>query len=407
MTLYTDLISDLAQKNDKKIVMLVMDGVGGIHAEESPETALEAAVTPNLDALAAKSALGRTIPTDWGITPGSGPGHLALFGYDPRIPEHRIGRGVLEALGIDYELRPGEVAARGNFATIDADGNISDRRAGRPSNEECARISALLDEKIAGREGIEITVRPVREHRFCVFFHGDGLQPDLEDTDPQKTGVPPLKASARIEGGAAKTVRVVQTFIDQAREVLRDEPQVNGLNLRGFSSHPGLPTFQELYDLNPAAVAAYPLYRGVGSLVGMKVLETGTTPAEEFATVAKAWDDHDFFFTHIKKTDSSGEDGNLEAKVAAIEAVDAALPDLLGLKPDVLAIVGDHATPYVMSGHSWHPVPLLVKGPNCDIDGATRYTETEALKGSVGTMSADRLLGYLLANAGKLGKYGA
>jgi 2,3-bisphosphoglycerate-independent phosphoglycerate mutase len=407
MTSHLDLVSGLAQKNDRKMILLVMDGVGGIHTEDSPRTALERANTPHLDALARRSALGRSLPTDQGITPGSGPGHLGLFGYDSRLPNHQIGRGVLEALGINYELQHGEVAARGNFCTLGPDGKITDRRAGRPSNEECERLSALLDQAIGQIEDVKVRVLPVREHRFCVIFIGDALDPDLQDTDPQRVGFEPLPAMPKSGDGDARTLRVVQSFLDQARLALRNEPQANGLTLRGFSAHPGLPTFDELYHLTPAAVAAYPLYRGVARLAGMEILETGTTPAEQFATVAENWDRFDYFFIHIKKTDSSGEDGDLNAKTRVIEQVDAALPTLRDLNPDVMAIVGDHCTPAPMKGHSWHPVPLLLHGPFCDIDTTERYTESETLKGSLGTIPADRLLGLMLANAGKLAKYGA
>jgi len=409
MTTHIELLSGLAQKNDNRIVLLVMDGVGDIHTADSPQTALERAATPHLDALARRSALGRTLPVDQGITPGSGPGHLGLFGYDPRLGKHQIGRGVLEALGINYELKHGEMAARGNFCTLDADGNISDRRAGRPSNEECQRLSKKLDDAIGEIEDVKIRVLPVREHRFCVIFTGPDLRPGLEDTDPQRTGVAPLTVAAK-QGEAeadARTVRIAQSFIDRAFDNLKDEPQANGLTLRGFSAHPGLKTFQELYHLSPAAVAAYPLYRGVACLAGMDVLETGMPPEEHFKTVAANWSNYDFFFIHIKKTDSSGEDGNMDAKAHVIEEVDAALPTLLDLKPDALAIIGDHCTPAPMKGHSWHPVPLLLHGPFCDIDATERYTETESLRGSVGTIPADRLLGLMLANAGKLAKFGA
>lgn len=408
MTSHIDLLRGLAQKNDRKMILLVMDGVGDIHTAAQPRTPLERAATPNLDALARRSALGRTIPTDQGITPGSGPGHLGLFGYDPRMESHQIGRGVLEALGINVEVGRDDVAARGNFCTLGPDGKITDRRAGRPSNEECTRLAAVLDAAIGEIEGVKIRVLPVREHRFCVLFSAPGLDPHLDDTDPQRVGFAPLPARAR-EGrsGDARTLRVVQGFLDRAFEVLKNEPRANGLTLRGFSAHPGLKTFEELYQLNPAAVAYYPLYRGVARLAGMAVLETGPSPADQFRTVAENWAKYDYFFIHIKKTDSSGEDGDADAKTQVIESVDAAMPILLDLKPEVLAIVGDHCTPAPMKGHSWHPVPLLLHGPFCDIDATERYTESEALRGSVGTIQSDRLLGLMLANAGKLAKFGA
>lgn len=408
MTTHMRLLQQLAQKNERKIVLLVMDGVGDIHTGEAPQTSLEKAKTPNLDRLAESSALGFSLPADYGITPGSGPGHLAMFGYDPLLEQHQIGRGVLEALGINYELKKGQIAARGNYCTLDKQGKITDRRAGRPSNEECKRVSKKLADAIKKIEDVKVEVLPVKEHRFCVMFDGPSLDAAIEDTDPQKTGVPPLPAQAKKDTPSTiRTREIVQEFIDKAFDVLSDEPKINGLTLRGFSSHPGLPMFQELYQLNPAAVATYPLYRGVARLAGMEIYETGTTPADEFKTVAEQWAKHDFFFIHIKKTDSSGEDGNQPAKVEAIETVDAALPALLDLKPDVLAITGDHSTPHVLKSHSWHPVPLLIHGPFCDIDQTTRYTESECRRGGIGTIPASRLLGLLMANAGKLAKFGA
>ncbi len=401
-----DLLSRLAQPNERKIVLLVLDGVGGIHTAESPRTALERAVSPNLDRLAERSALGRALPVAPGVTPGSGPGHLALFGYDPVAEAHQIGRGVLEALGIGHELAPEEIAARGNFCTIDAAGRISDRRAGRPSDEECRRVAEKLDRAVGTIEGVRVAVLPVREHRFCLILRGPRLDPSLADTDPQREGSAPLPVRAA-RPTAERTARIVQGFVDRAFKVLKDEPRINALTLRGFSARPRLRTFGELYRLNPVAVAVYPLYRGVARLAGMRVVETGPTPADQFATVAALWPEHDFFFIHVKKTDSSGEDGNLQAKIAAIEAVDAALPALLDLQPDVLAVTGDHATPHVYRSHSWHPVPLLLHGPFCDVDQTSRFTESECLHGSLGTIASDRLMGLLLANAGKLARFGA
>lgn len=408
MTSHIDLLKQLAQRNENKIVLLVMDGVGDIHTGDHPQTALEKAETPNLDRLAEASALGFSLPADHGITPGSGPGHLALFGYDPLKEKHQIGRGVLEALGINHDLKKGQIAARGNFCTIDLQGKISDRRAGRPSNEECRRVSAKLGEAIKKIEDVRIEVLPVKEHRLCVIFDGPALDASLDDTDPQIVGAAPLPAHAKKETSEAiRTQKIVQAFIDRALQVLKDEPEANALTLRGFSSHPGLATFEELYALRPAAVATYPLYRGVARLAGMKIYETGATPADEFATVKEHWSEHDYFFIHIKKTDSSGEDGDLAEKVKAIEAVDAALPALLALKPHVIAITGDHCTPHVMKGHSWHPVPLLLNGPFCDVDQTSRYTESECRSGGLGRIPANRILGLLLANAGKLAKFGA
>jgi 2,3-bisphosphoglycerate-independent phosphoglycerate mutase len=408
MTPHQELLKKLAVQTDSKILLIVMDGVGGIHTTDSPRTALEAAATPNLDALAARGALGRLIPAAAGITPGSGPGHLGLFGYDPLAPEHEIGRGVLEACGINFALTGRMVATRGNFCTLDRDGRITDRRAGRIASEEGARICEKLQKAIAKIEDVAVHVRPVKEYRFCAIFEGPGLDPHVADTDPQKVGLKTLPAQkTKDTPGAEKTRRVAQAFIDRAMRVLADEPKANGLVLRGFAVDPGMPRFQELYRLNPCAIATYPLYRGVASLAGMKVLETGATIADEVATLKSVWGQYDFFFFHVKKTDSNGEDGNLAGKIKVIEEFDALLPQILALKPEVVAVTGDHCTPYVMKAHSFHPVPLLVASPICDVDDAAAFGEAECRRGGLGTFKSELLIGLLLANAGKLNKFGA
>ncbi len=407
-TPHQELLQKLAVKTDSKILLVVMDGVGGIHTTTSPQTALEAARSPNLDKLAASGALGRLLPLDHGLTPGSGPGHLGLFGYGPLDPRHEIGRGVIEACGINFPLNREMVATRGNFCTIDAEGRISDRRAGRIGNEEGERICAKLAATIKEIDGIKIHVAHVKEYRFCTIFEGPGLAPAVADTDPQKVGLKTLPARELADdAGARKMAAVANKFIEQAFRVLADEPKANALVLRGFSVDPGLPSFAELYKLNAAAIATYPLYRGVASLTGMKVLETGATIASEVETLRKHWADHDFFFFHVKKTDSNGEDGNFEGKVKVIEEFDALLPELLALAPDVIAITGDHCTPWVMKGHSWHPIPLLVASEYCDVDATGAFGEAECLRGSIGTILSEKLMGLLLGNAGKLNKFGA
>ncbi len=407
-TPHQELLQQLAVQTDSKIVLVVMDGVGGIHTADSPQTGLERAKTPNLDALAARGALGRAIPADVGITPGSGPGHLALFGYSPLEPRHEIGRGVLEACGINVELNPRMVATRGNFCTVDGEGRITDRRAGRIANDEGKRICAKLQAAISEIDGIKVTVLPVKEYRFCTLFEAPGLSPEVADTDPQKVGLKTLPARVTKENdGARRTAEVANKFIARAFEILKDEPKANGLVLRGFSVDPGLPTFQELYKLRPCAIATYPLYRGVARLAGMEVLETGQTIADEVDTLEKVWGDYDFFFFHVKKTDSNGEDGNLEGKVKVIEEFDGLLPRILALNPDAIAVTADHCTPYVMKAHSFHPVPLLVQSAICDVDATKSFGEAECLRGSLGTITSDKLIGLLLANAGKLNKFGA
>lgn len=399
-----DYIPPLFKKSSSKIVLLVMDGLGGLPMEAGGDTELEAAHTPNMDRLAAEGTLGQTIPIRPGITPGSGPAHLALFGFDPI--KYEIGRGVLEAFGIGLHVGKGDVAARGNFATLDADGNISDRRAGRIPTEEARPIVEKLKQiKIPD---IETEVEVVKEYRFALVLRGSGLSPEIHDTDPQKTGVPPLPAEAYAES-AGHTAELVNQWIKAAHEAIKDEPKANGLTLRGFSTDPDLPTFKGSYDLNAACVAVYPMYKGVSKLVGMQVLKfSGDQPADEFAAVKAAWNDFDFFFVHIKKTDSMGEDGNFSGKVGIIEGVDAALPKLLDLKPDVLMITGDHSTPCLLRSHSWHPVPFLLWAPgSARPDTQIKFGERYCAVGGFGTIAALDTIPLALAHAQRLNKFGA
>ena len=397
-----DLLKSLAVPGDTKILLLVMDGLGGAPRVEGGPTELEAARTPHLDALAARSVCGTLEIVGPGITPGSGPGHLALFGYDPLV--HRIGRGVLEALGIDMELTPRDLAARGNFCTIDARGRVTDRRAGRIATDLCQTLSARLD-------GIEVPgaaciVRPVQEHRFVVVFRGDGLHEALSETDPQRVGAEPLLAQAA-EPAAAGTARAVNAFVAEARRRLADQPAANMVLLRGFARHPTLPTFKDLYGLNAGAIAVYPMYRGLSRLAGMAALQTGRSIPEEFAALERHWPSHDFVYLHVKRTDSAGEDGNFDAKVAAIEEVDAALPRALALQPDVIVVTGDHSTPSVLKSHSWHPVPFLLWARTCRPDTVQQFGERPCTGGQYHRLPGKFLMPMMLANAGRLTKYGA
>ncbi len=399
-----EYLEPLLKDTGKKIVLLVMDGLGGLPMQDGGLTELETAKTPNMDRLAAEGVLGRTIPVRPGITPGSGPAHLALFGYDPLI--YDIGRGVLEAFGVGLYVKPGDVAIRGNLCTLDKDGNISDRRAGRIPNEEALPVIEKM--KQIEIPGVEIVVKHVKEYRFTVVMRGEGLDPRIGDTDPQKTGVPPLPVTAE-DPAAEKTARLYQEFVDKTCEVLKDEPKANGATLRGFATNPSLITYQEAYGLKAACIAVYPMYRGVSSLVGMDVVEfEGEYPEDEFKAAARVWDQHDFLFIHIKKTDSMGEDGNFDGKVKIIESVDQALPTLLGLKPDVLMITGDHSTPARMRMHSWHPVPFLLWSPELGMqDEQTSFGERACTKGDLGTFQATEVMSLALAHAGRMNKYGA
>jgi 2,3-bisphosphoglycerate-independent phosphoglycerate mutase len=396
------LTRELQLKNDSKIVMLVADGLGGLPLQPGGKTELETANTPNLDALARRGVSGGSIPVLPGISPGSGPGHLALFGYDPL--QYVIGRGALEATGIGFELQPNDIAVRGNFCTLDEHGDISDRRAGRIATEESAPLAVRLRQvKIPG---VEVFVEPVKEHRFVVVFRGDDLGDNVNDTDPQKTGVPPL-TPAGDDPHSQRTAEIAIDFIAQASELLAGEPKANGLTLRGFSAKPALPSYQEVYGLRAAAIAVYPMYKGLARLVGMDIVGKAQTLEEQMRVLQENWDRYDFFFIHFKYTDSTAEDGNFEAKVKRIEELDAAVPAITALNPTVLIVTGDHSTPSFLKNHSWHPVPTLLVSDCCGFDGNEAFGESACLRGGLGIFEAKYLMTLALANARRLAKYGA
>nr|MBC7245168.1 2,3-bisphosphoglycerate-independent phosphoglycerate mutase [Chloroflexota bacterium] len=403
-----DFIRKLVIPADSKIVFLVMDGIGGLPMEEGGPTELEAARTPNLDALAAKSICGFTIPISPGITPGSGPGHLAIFGYDPC--RYVIGRGVLEALGIDFDLQPQDVAGRGNFCSVDELGRVTDRRAGRISTEKCIELTALLRESVK-LPGVELFIEPVKEHRFVLVLRGEGLAGDLTESDPQQLGVPPLPIQPLEDApqpeASQRTANMVNQFIAQAQQVLKDQYPANMVLLRGLDKRPAIPSMKEVFGLRAAAIAVYPMYRGLAKLVGMTALPSGTSLADEFNALEKAWLDYDFFYLHFKYTDSRGEDGDFQAKVAVIEEFDSYIPRVLALKPDVVVVTGDHSTPSLLKAHSWHPVPTMLYSRYCRCDEAHAYNERACARGALGNIPAVELMPLALANALRLTKFGA
>lgn len=402
-----ELIQSLRTKAATKIVQLVMDGLGGAPRALDGKTELEAAQTPNLNALAGRSQLGLAVPVGLGITPGSGPAHMALFGYDPI--RYDIGRGVLEALGIGFELQPQDVAARGNFCSVDDQGRITDRRAGRIATEMNEKLVALL----RGIElpGVRTFVETVKDYRFVLVLRpteGQTLYANIADTDPQRLGVPPLPAHAQDEA-SEPTAALVNRWIEAAREILHDHPPANSLNLRGLARDPGLPRFPEVYGLRAGAIATYPMYRGVARLVGMDVLPVhGDEIEDEVEALRANWANYDYFFFHVKKTDSAGEDGNFDLKSQIIEHVDqVVIPAILALNPDVLIVTGDHSTPSVLKSHSWHPVPTLLWSRYCLPDGSVEFGERACARGSLGTFAATDEMPLAMGHALRLGKYGA
>jgi 2,3-bisphosphoglycerate-independent phosphoglycerate mutase len=397
-----DDLKSLAIPAQTKIVLLVLDGLGGLPRAGDGKTELEAAHTPHLDRLAAQGNLGLADPVASGITPGSGPGHLGLFGYDPL--QFRIGRGVLEAVGIDLEMTERDLAARGNFCSVDAAGLITDRRAGRIPTETCARLSQLL-EKIR-IPGVQLIVRPVREHRFVVLFRGDGLEEGLSETDPQQVGKAPHPVHAQVPE-AKPAADIANQFAAEAKQALASEHPANMVLLRGFSRYPRLPKLTDIYGVRAAVIAVYPMYRGLAKLAGMQAVQTGDTVADEFTALESVYGRFDFFFVHVKKTDSAGEDGNFDKKVSIIEEADAQIPRVLALKPDVLLVTGDHSTPATFKAHSWHPVPVLLVSKWCRPDGASRFTERECRTGGIGHVRSAELMPLVMAHAERLTKFGA
>src|SRR5580692_8247067 len=402
------LYSELTLKTKAKLALLVMDGLGDIATKEQHYlTPLEAAKTPTLDALSKNCAQGRMIPVAPGITPGSGPGHLGLFGYDQL--EFLVGRGVIEALGLGIELKPGDVCARANFATLDDKGIVTDRRAGRIPTETCEKLVVLLSAKIKKIGDTEIIIRAGKEHRFVVIFRGTGLEGPLTDADPNREGYPVPTVHPRDENNAGqkKMAGLIAELYKAALPILEKEKPANGFLMRGIAHQPHIPLFEERYKLKPACLAVYPMYKGLAQLVGMKKIEGPQTIAEQFERYLAEYNNFDFFFVHYKYTDKAGEDGNFAAKKKAIEDFDAALPILLKKKPDVLAITGDHSTPCVMKGHSWHPQPVLLHSALSGWDKLDRFTETGANLGSLGIFESKFLMRLMQANAKMFDKFGA
>ena len=400
-----NFLQELITPARTKIVMLIMDGLGGLAQVPGGKTELETAHTPNLDALAALSALGLSEPVGPGITVESGPGHLAIFGYDPL--QYRIGRGVLEAVGIGIDLEPNDIAVRGNYCLVDATGVVEDRRAGRIPTELSRTLSKQLSTQIGD---VTFQVETVREHRLAIVLRGPGLSADVTGSDPLKNGHKPLPIRA-LTSEAEKTASVVNQFVERACQVIRayiPKPPATMLILRGFDNYPKFPLFPHLFGLRAAAIAVYPTYRGIAKLVGMQVLPIeGSTAADEFSALEKNWNDFDFFYLHIKETDLAGEDGDFARKVSIIEGVDSLMPRLMALQPDVVIVSGDHSTPAALKGHSWHPVPTLIHGKYVRADDIAEFGEHACGRGSLGVLPAKHIMPIALANAQRLAKFSA
>lgn len=398
------LLKELVIPGSSKIVFIIMDGLGGIQVEGKGGTELQVARTPHLDHLAEISSCGLLEPVSPGVTPGSGPAHFALFGYDP--VQYNIGRGILEATGIDFPLTEKDVVARINFATVDAQGKVIDRRAGRISTETNQRICQKIQKGLKLNGQVEVIVEPVKEHRGVLVLRGEGLRGDIQDTDPEREGFPPLEPKA-LTPEAVGTAVLVQNFLSQVKKILADEAQANMVLLRGFAKYTRYPSMKERYGLNALAIAVYPMYRGISRLVGMTVLSDVSTLEQEFKALEDHFGQYDFFFLHVKQTDSRGEDGDFDGKVAVIEEVDGYIPRVQALHPDVLVVTGDHSTPAKLASHSWHPLPLILHSKYCLVDSVKKFDEVSCLSGALGRMPSVDLMPLALAHARRLTKFGA
>ncbi len=399
-----ELIDKLVTKNDKKIIFLIMDGLGGLPQSPGGQTELETAQTPNLDRLAASGTCGLLDPVGYGITPGSGPAHFALFGYDP--VKYNVGRGLLSAAGLDFPLAEGDLYMRANFATVDSQGLITDRRAGRLATEKNEAICRKLQEKIRLNSGTQVFFKTEKEHRALVALRGGDFSEEVAETDPQKTGLPPLEPTALIPQ-AKNTAAIMQELTEKMKNVLADEKTANAILLRGYARYRRFPSMVERFGLKPLAIASYPMYKGIARLLGMELVGATPTIEEEIQALHDNYQAHDFFFIHIKYTDSRGEDGQFAEKVKVIEKIDTFIPDICALNPAVLVVTGDHSTPAVMSGHSWHPVPVLLSAETCLPDLATSFGERACITGGLGRMPMKNLIAVALAHAGKMQKFGA
>jgi 2,3-bisphosphoglycerate-independent phosphoglycerate mutase len=397
-----DLMRQLATPNDTKILLCVVDGLGGLPSPETRRSELETATVPNLDRMAEDSVCGLSMPVAYGVTPGSGPGHLALFGYDPL--QFEVGRGVLESLGIDFDLQPIDVAARGNFCTLDSNGLITDRRAGRIATEETIRLCQKM--RSVSVPGVEVIIEPVREHRWVLVLRAQGLDDHLTQTDPEREGVAPLPVRATAPQGE-KMATLVNDLIAKLHDILKDEPNANGVLLRGFAKHPDMPPLPEVTQMRAGAFAVYPMYRGLAKLVGMTVAPGGGTPTSQMEAMGSKWSDFDFFFYHFKRADSMGEDGNFRGKIEALEEFDQLLPHLRDLDPDVMIVAGDHSTPALMASHSWHPVPFMLWSRHGVGDSVDQFNEASCRHGALGVFPAKEALSLAMAQAGRLMKFGA
>ncbi len=398
------MLKDLIRPHAGRILLVVADGLGGAPNGDGV-TEMEMARRTHLDELASKSSLGLTDPIETGVTPGSVPAHLALFGYDPH--EFWVGRGAVEARGLDLKLMREDLCIRANFCTIDRKtGIVTDRRAGRIPTAKNEELVARIQSAMRKIDGIEVMVHSGMDYRFVVVLRGTGLSTKLGESDPEKEGLRPRPITA-LTWRAERTSEVINEFLKKATELIKDEEKANYILLRGYAKPPDLEPINDRYWVRAACVAVYPAYKGLARILGMDVLDCGDTWESELNAVEQNLDRYDFFFLHLKELDKLGEDGNFARKVEQLGKLDSLVPRITKMGFDVIVITGDHSTPAVLKAHSWHPNPFLLWSPWVRREGKAEFTERGCARGQLGRMSALEVMPLVLANARKLAKFGA
>ena len=404
-----------------KVVLVIIDGLGDRPISElKDQTPLEAANTPNLDYFATNGITGIMNAIDVGIRPGSDTSHLAIFGYDPET--HYTGRGIFEAAGIGMELKKGDIALRGNFATVTEDLIIVDRRAGRIEN-----VSKLADALNGMKiDGVRFFVKAGVMHRAGVVLRGSNLSHMVSDNDPHEVGVKVKQVKALDNTEEAKfTASVINKFLEEAHKILKEHEvnkkrrkerllEANYILLRGASKLTHFEPFEKKYKLKACCIAGAGLYKGIAKVLGMDVLQvkgaTGTANTDinaKFIAAKKALAKYDFVFVHIKYADNYAEDGNVFGKLKFIEKIDDALIHLIGIKDTLIVITADHSTPCKLKAHSGDPVPIVMFGEGVRTDKVKEFNERSCMQGGLGRIKGKDLMNEILNLIGKAKLYGA
>ncbi|MCK4443355.1 MAG: 2,3-bisphosphoglycerate-independent phosphoglycerate mutase [Thermoplasmata archaeon] len=406
----------------KKILLIILDGMADRPvAVLGSKTPLQAANTPNMDWFAKNGMCGQMDPIAPGVRPGSDTSHLAILGYNPH--EVYTGRGPFEAAGVGLPMEHGDIAFRCNFGTIDADGTVRDRRAGR-IRKGTSEIARDLDGMPI--EGVKVIFKEATEHRAVLILRGDGLSPKVTDVDPHAVGVKYHECEA-LEPEAGRTAEIVNEFVERSREILADH-EVNKKRLkegdfpaniilpRGSGVFPHLDSLEERFGIRSAAICGVTLIKGICRVAGMKILDVdGATGGLDTDMIAKgkaaieALESYDFVFLNVKAPDICGHDGDPEGKVKVAERLDMMMSFIRKeLRNDVImAVTSDHSTPVSVRDHAGDSVPLIVYGKDIRVDEVSSYDEISVTKGILGRIRGSDLIHILLDQSGRAEKFGS